>query len=331
MRSAAQARTLTLRPGAAIDHHSFPSCRFRFPGPRRVPVDGIRLQVAYRDPAGDFRHDFCFTSPREFLSDFIQVTGGTPLFYTLAAVVMVHLVALVRCVPLAADALTFSLAALAVVAPTAQGLTGYTTPQPLFLLAASVVQLYAAHRDRSTPRLFAAACLALAAVTAHRYGTWFTDYYGAVAWHLLLAVVLVIGTVENDRFARRLQQAGVAMFAALLLGWALSVRDTRWAMPTEVSISRALLGYPLAMALLAAMYGRLAGNRAYHWMAAANFTCWAVVLGWRGYGTARQTMAGLGYLLGGAGTFVVAAIISLLKTGLPQRWWKGTGKSQHAN
>lgn len=267
---------------------------------------------------------------REFLSDFIQVTGGTPLFYTLIAVVMVHTIAAVRRVPVAADALTLSLAAMAVVAPTAQGLTGYTTPQPLFLLAAGVVQLYAAHRDRSTPRLFAAACLALAAVTSHRYGTWFTDYYGAVAWHLLLAVVLLIGTVPNDRFAMWLQRAGAVLFGALMVAWGFSVSDPRWATPSEGAAAYALAGYPLAMALLAVTYGWLVGNRAYGIVAAAQVASWAAVTGWRGYGAARQTLAGLSYLLSGAACFVLAALISLLKTGLPQRWWKRLFRPQQA-
>ncbi|HJT33444.1 MAG TPA: hypothetical protein VJ783_15480, partial [Pirellulales bacterium] len=258
---------------------------------------------------------------REFLSDFTHLTGGTPLFYTLVSIVVLHSVAGVRRVPLAADALTLSVAALSVVGPAAQGASGYTRPEPLMLLAAGIVQLYAAHRGRSTPRLFASACLALAAVTTHRYGTWFTDYYGAVPWHLLLAVVLVIGTVPNDRFARWLQYAGVFLFGALLAAWGLSISDRRMAPTWATTATIVSMGYPLAMAVLAAVYARLVGNRAYWIVAAAHFASWAAVTGWRGYGTARQALSGLGYLLGGAACFLFAAVISLLKTGLPQRWW----------
>ncbi len=258
---------------------------------------------------------------REFLNDLIETTGGTPLFYTLLAMVMMYLVAIARRVPLAAEALTLSLIALAMVTPTAQGLTGYTMPKPLLLLATGMVQLYAAHRNRSTPRLFAAACLALAAVTMNRYGTWFTDYDGAVAWHVLLAVILIIGTVPNDRFARWLQQVGVALFGAFLLAWGIAMSEPPWAMPADVGASRALFAYPLAMALVAAAYGRIVGSRAFQVMAAANFASWLAVAGWRGYGTARQALPGLSYLLGGAAAFLAAALISLLKTGLPQRWW----------
>lgn len=258
---------------------------------------------------------------REFLSDFIRLTGGTPLFYTLVAVVALHALAVVRRVPTAPDAVTMSVAALSVVGPAAHGSTGYISPAPLMLLAAGIVQLYAAHRRRSTPRLFAAACLALAAVTTHRYGTWFTDYYGAVPWHLLLAVILVIGTVPNDRFARWLQYAGVGLFGAFLVAWGLSVSDTRLAPTSADRTTVILLGYPLAMALLAAAYARLVGNRAYWIIAAAHMASWSAVAGWRGYGAARQTLAGLGYLVGGAACFLFAAVISLLKTGLPRRWW----------
>lgn len=260
---------------------------------------------------------------REFLSDFTHVTGGTPLFYTLVAVAALHAVAVVRRVSLAPDALTLSVLALAMVGPAAQGTSGYARPEPLMLLAAGIVQLYAAHRGRSTPRLFAAACLALAAVTTRRYGTWFTDYYGAVPWHLLLAVVLVIGTVPNDRFARWLQSLGVGLFGAFLVAWGLSVGDPRLAPPSADRAAVVVLGYPLAMALLAAVYARLAGNRAYWVIAAAHLASWSAMAGWRGYGAARQTLAGLGYLLGGAACFLFAAVISLLKTGLPQRWWTG--------
>lgn len=264
---------------------------------------------------------------REFLNEFIRLTGGTPLFYTLVGIVVLHSVAVVRRVPLAADALTLSVVALSVVGPAAQGEIGYAKPEPLMLLAAGIVQLYAAHRGRSTPRLFAAACLALAGVTTHRYGTWFTDYYGAVPWHLLLAVILVIGTVPNDRFARWLQHLGVGLFGAFLVAWGLSVSDPPL-VPTLADRTVVSLGYPFAMALLAAAYARLVGNRAYWIIAAAHLVSWSAMAGWRGYGAARQTLAGLGYLLGGAACFLFAAVISLLKTGLPQRWWMR--KRRHA-
>ena len=81
-----------------------------------------------------------------------------------------------------------------------------------------------------------------------------------------------------------------------------------------------LVVYPLALALLAAVYGRYAGNRHYYNAAAVDLVLWSIVVGPRPYTLARQFLAGLDYLLFGALSFLLAAVTSLLKTGRPQRW-----------
>jgi hypothetical protein len=252
---------------------------------------------------------------REFLDQFVQQLGGTPLFFSLLAAMSLYGFAAVRGLPGAADALSAAVAALSVVGPTTMTVSPSGPVQPLALVAAGLIQLYLAERRRSSPRFFAAGCLALIAVSVGSHGTSFTAHSGLLPWHLLVALVLAIGARAGDRFARVWQGVGVALLLLLVLVWAVIVTDSRFSPGWALSV------YPLAVALVAAVYGWLVANRAYRAVVVISSCAWLGIGFWHGYQLARQALAGFSYLVGGAVCFLIAAMISLIKAGVPQRWW----------
>ena len=257
---------------------------------------------------------------RQFLRDFSTLMGGHPVFITLLVCIGLYALATARRLPGAVDFLTLAIAALAVIQPLPR-LADLLNPEPLAVAVAGLVQLVPALAHRSSRRLLVAACLMLAAMTIENSQTWLIEEQGIVPWHLLLSVVLVLGTLPNDPFAKRLQNVGAVMLVVPVAAWAAKLPELSAAvgrLPWALSL---VFAYPLLMGLLAGAYGRFAGNKFHLTVAAINVAVWCLMAGERVYGVGRQTLAGLDYLLLGAASFIVAALISLLKTGLPQRWW----------
>lgn len=257
---------------------------------------------------------------REFFDQFVQQLGGTPLFFALLGAIILYGFATLRRLPGGADALSAAVAALSIVGPATETISATAEVRPLALLAAGLIQLSLAERRQSSLRLFAAASLTLIAVSLQWRGTWFTAHSGLLPWHLVIAVVLALGTRADDRFARVWQGFGAALLVLPVVAWAVIVTDPRFS-PPPAPWNWAMGAYPLTLALVAAGYGRLVGNRAFRAVAATDVCVWTGAAAWYGYDRAQQALAGLRYLVGGAVCFLVAALISLIKTGLPQRWW----------
>lgn len=255
---------------------------------------------------------------RRFLEEFSEVLGGAPVFLTLVSCIVLYAVAAARRLPGAFNLVVLSVACLAVVRPAPQ-LTDLARPEPLMIAGSGLLLLLAALANHSLPRLFVAACLVLIALTIDQRQRWLVDELGVVPYHLLLTVVLIIGTVPNDRFARVLQNVGAAMFCLPAVAWAAWWPALPSTQPGDLSLA---IAYPLVMAVVAMAYGRLVGNSRYFAAAGAGLALWALIIGQRLYVLGRQLLAGFDYLLLGAASFAIAALISLLKTGLPQRWWK---------
>jgi hypothetical protein len=255
-----------------------------------------------------------------FLEDFYHVVGGDPLFVTLLACIALYALAAARRLRGAVDFLALSVALLAFMRPTAP-LVDLLHPKPLPILACGLIQLFPAFLRPSSPRLFLAAELLLAGLTIEFRQSWLFEGFGVVPWHLTLAVVLIIGCLPDDRFAKFLQYVGAAMLYLSVIVWvAWLVRPS--AREAELSWRLALAyAYPLAAAGLAAAYGRFVANKGYYAAAALDIIVFSTFVGQLAYTVGRQVLAGLDYLLLGALSFVVAALISLLKTGLPRRWW----------
>lgn len=257
---------------------------------------------------------------RQFLEQFAAVLQGEPVFVTLCAAVALYGLAAVRRLPGALDCLAFSVAAFSAVNPTAP-LRGLADPEPLPVAACGVIVLLPTIVRVSSPRLFVAALLMLASLTIEHRQTWLVEGFGIVPWHLLLALVLVMGSLPNDRFAKWLQEAGAVMLFLPVLVWTAYFPDLEKNAATLGDSFLLTFAYPPAAALLAAAYGRFAGNRRYFAATIANLLLWGGIVGPPAYAAGREILAGVDYLLLGALSFLIAALTSLLKTGWPQRWW----------
>lgn len=257
---------------------------------------------------------------REFLQQFRETMGGEPTFVTLVAAIVLYALAAVRRLPGSLDCLAFSIGALAVIHPVTR-LHDLAYPDSLPIAASGILVLLPAIVRASSPRLFAAALLMLASLTIEHRQSWITDGFGIIPWHLLLTVVLVMGTLPNDRFARLLQETGAAMLCLPVLVWTAYFPELEKNAATLGGSLGLTFAYPPAAALLAVAYGRFAGNKRYFATAAANLLLWFGVVCPRAYAFGREVLAGMDYLLMGALSFLIAALTSLLKTGWPQRWW----------
>jgi hypothetical protein len=250
-----------------------------------------------------------------FLDLFRQGLGGSPLFLALVAVPGLYGFAAVRRVPLALGALTSSLLALSVVGPATLNLGGLVAPQPLPLLAVAFLQLgLAMRRQESWRSLIGFACLVVAITTG--LGSFGLEgHRGFVAFHLTVVSAILIGAWFQDPLARFLQRA-----AALLLGLSSLAALSDWGILEGVP--RDLLRvYPLLVILSAALYGYLSGCRPFLAAAAVGLVGWLASVGWRSYFDLRRGVVGLDWIASGLAFFAVAAGISLIKTGLPARWW----------
>ena len=250
-----------------------------------------------------------------FLLTFIKTFGGTPLFVTLVATMLFYLVAVLRRVPWAGDALCAAGALFCVCGPDTAGPSTLIEPWTLPLVPIAVLQLLMALRRRNALRcVVAVSCIVLAAVLDFQ-GTSFTACYGVVPFHLLLGLLLIIGASARDDFGRIVQYLGAAL---ILAAGVASVTVEPQNLP---SVSPLLLDlYPLAAIVAAVAYGRFVGNRSYYFSALAIAGSWVALVGWDVYRIARERISGLDAIAWGAIAFVVATLISLAKAGLPQRW-----------
>ncbi|HWB11700.1 MAG TPA: hypothetical protein VG826_20890 [Pirellulales bacterium] len=258
---------------------------------------------------------------QKFFKTFVESLGAEPLFVTLSVCIALYALATARRLPGAVDFLSLSVAGLAVVRPESH-LVDLLNPSPLPILMCGLMQLAPAFFYRSSARLFAAALIMLAGLTIEYQESWILGQFAVVPWHLLLAIVLVVGSLPEDRFAKALQDFGAVMLSASVIAWTawLAVPQARLA---GLSWKMLLLAYayPFAAAVLGVCYGRFVRNRAYFVAAGLGMTLWMAIAGERVYSLLRLLLSGLDYLLLGALSFGLAALISLLKTGLPQRLW----------
>jgi hypothetical protein len=136
-----------------------------------------------------------------------------------------------------------------------------------------------------------------------------------IAYHLLLAALLVIGGVFRGELAAFLRTLAdlmiiVASFAALAAGTHDDVGVPAWV----------LIIYPLALAAVAAAYGWLVEHPPGVVVAAVVLLVWTAVGGSRGYRLLRDIVPGLNQLALSFVLFVVAVVVSLTKSGHLSRW-----------
>jgi hypothetical protein len=225
-------------------------------------------------------------------------------------VVGFYLWAVARRVPGAVDALTGAILAFALVGPGTAGLRSLVAPQGLPLLVAGLIQGAVAWRHPGSARCLLSACCLAAVAAFELMPRGLAAKPGLLTSHLALAVVLLVGAVFTDRFAKLLRMLGAAMIFALAVA----------ALADDVSgfhdLPQPILGaYPAICIAIALLYGYLLGSHLYLASAATTLLAWLAVAGSQTYQSVRHAMAGLDYLALAIVSFLVALAISLMKAG----------------
>jgi hypothetical protein len=255
-----------------------------------------------------------------FLERFTLRLGGTPLFLTLLASAACYIYAALRRAPVALDALTAVLLALAIVAPQSLDLNTLVPPQSLPVLGAALAQTAIGLRRKNAWRCLVGAGLFIVSATLLRRPIGAAGYQVPILFHLTLAAVLLVGAAFHDRVGRFLRTAGAVMALLGAVAWATGRMDHAATIPYGV-----VALYPLAMSVLIAAYGVMLGNRASLACAGLILCCWLAAMGCRGYWSLRSVAPGLDYIVLGLAVFSLAVLTSMAKGGvLP---WRITGRS----
>jgi hypothetical protein len=249
------------------------------------------------------RHDSVY---RAFLDVFAARLGGNPAWVALLAAAGFYAYAALRRVPLAIEALTGALAALAVVGPRSLRWGEWVAPQVLPLAAAAALQLGVGLWQRRAGRCLLGIGLAVVAALAVPGDADTALLRAAAAYHVALAGVLAVGAVFTGDFGRQFRLAGATL--VLLACWAVAFGH--WTPPRGVPAWVAL-AYPPALALLLAGYGRLLGDPPAEYAARFAFAGWLLTALWKGYFALRQIVSGLDVIFLSLVLFVVAVFISL--------------------
>ncbi len=262
-------------------------------------------------------------SSRRFLGMILETTGASPPFWGLAMAAGFYLVALFRKIPGASAGLSASLLGFAIVAPGTIGASSLVSPRALPLLILTAFQgVLAVRRNQPWRAVPATICLAWATYSGLNVPGW-SAYRGIAAGHVALGSAMLLGAIVSGGLGRSLR-----VIAAVLLGhFAIGSVVDGFDLPPGRIPAEMVRFYPLAVAIVAAGYGRLIGGRPAYVASAVSLGAWGVVFGGQGYATLRRSVVGLDHIAWGLASFLLAATITLAKAGaLPGplgRWLKG--------
>jgi hypothetical protein len=255
-----------------------------------------------------------------FLNLFTSRLGGDPLSLAVLASAGFYAYASARGVPGAVDAVAAALVALAFIGPQTMSLWAPDVPRPLPILAAAAIQLVVGLQRRNAWRCLAGGCGAAAAALALPEDSFLRE---AVAFHLALVSVLLVGAGFDDAFGRFLRVAGGALAVLAGLAWAVA--------PPEGLPPGLASGYGLLLAVVLLAYGLLLRHRPSLAGAGLCLAVWLAAVGGRGYLALRQVVNGLDYIALSMVVFGVAVLISLGKAGALERWLsRRPGEDSHA-
>ena len=251
----------------------------------------------------------------DFLELFRARLFATPLFVAVVMAIAFYTVAAMRRFERAHTMLMLSVLALAIVGPETLDLRESRVEQTWPLAMVGMLQLVIGLSRSESHRVAIGACLMLAASIVQWQGTWFTAHLAIIPLHLLLAIFLIVGLAFRDDVARRLRRWSAVLMVALAL-LAIFQRASAFAdLPRLLVILQ-----PLALTAAAIWIGRNLRMPGYYATAATIGVVWCGVYGTEGYREARLYLPGLDQLAIGLFFFGCAALISLAKAGVLQRW-----------
>jgi hypothetical protein len=248
-----------------------------------------------------------------FADTFTDTVGGSPLFVTLWLAIVVQGCAALRRTYQASTAATISVALLSIIHFDSETLGRQLLHTPLAwpILVAAIIQSGLGLWKRNSAHVFLGVCCALMAALIEFRATALVAQYGIVPLNLVLALLasmLLVGAVFSDGFAHWLREGGKALL--VLANILVLTHNPKIVGHLEPLV---LYAYPLAFAIVAAGYGYLLGTRGYYPVAFGSFLVGITGFGWHAYLWALRHVRGLDKLVLGAASFLLAALISLLK------------------
>ncbi len=252
---------------------------------------------------------------QRFLVQFEATLGASPTVATLWMVTGFYLFASVRGVAVARYPMAITLVGLALIGARFD----WTRVDPVPLAMAGAWLILAGMRFRLSVDVVAGLCTAWASVAVAGHGTWFHDVRALLPIHLLLLLLLAAGYWYRDRTGGYVRKAAVVL--AVLLA-----SNAAWA---EAPIGGDVPGwarmlYPFAMTLVIAAYSRVTGDAWLYTGAVASAVVGSAVYLGRMYTLLQHRVAGLNELTWGLLFFLVAAVVSTLKSGLWPSWTRLT-------
>ncbi|MHC4253767.1 MAG: hypothetical protein ACYS9X_32025, partial [Planctomycetota bacterium] len=264
----------------------------------------VALVVSFPGAGGDR----CYGEFRDLITAGLASPG---LIATLGAAAF-YVFAWIRRERLAEAGLMVSLGVLSVVGRGTVGTGTMRGPGALIFAAMASVQAVQAFRSRTSLRAFFALVFAVAAAGLAFEGAWAVSVGWLIPAHLVFAGSLLIALAFHDRFARFIQDVGAYLIVA---AFAVALVFAGWAAPDEAQLAYGL--YAVAVFVLAPAYWLVTRN-VNHFRAFLLNVCALAIAGvvsaFRLVARPGRTK-GAGLILGGAASFVVAALISLVKAG----------------
>jgi hypothetical protein len=133
----------------------------------------------------------------------------------------------------------------------------------------------------------------------------------------MLASMLLIGALLNDRLARFVQKAAFASIVVAASIGLLGVADD-W----SIARSDLVMVDMVCLCVVGIGYGYWVGNSWYRSIALGMLAVWSIAFSRRGYSTLKTTVAGLDQIALGMACLLTGLLVSLGKIGIPQAWWR---------
>jgi hypothetical protein len=204
-----------------------------------------------------------------------------------------------------------------IVGPRTIGLNSLAAPHWWPLAVLGMVQAIRTISLRSSLRCVISGGSLISALACLAHGNWFTSHHGAIAGHLLLAMLLFAGFAFNDRFAQILRR--INPLAILLPAMIVAVAGDRFGMGELLRVVYVACAAGVTCGCWLATRDRL-------WQLAAVVNAASTVIAttvWLHTGVQHVIPPrALAALAGGILCFVIATLISALKGGLGKQLWR---------
>jgi hypothetical protein len=251
-----------------------------------------------------------------FRGIFAERLGADPLSLTLLASAGFYAYAGLRSVPLAIDALSAALLALALLGIKTLPGDPPTAPDAAPLLAAAILQLgFGLSRRDGLRSLLGITGLATGLALILPGADDSASLYWLVAFHLEVVGLLALGAAFGGRLGRLLRVAAGALLLLACLAATFGRVDPELGLPQWI-----ILAYPPVATMVLSAYCLLLRDRRPLAAAALAGIAWLAAVTWRGYEALLAIIPGLNHIALSLALFAVAVIVSLGKAGVLSRW-----------